>query len=118
MDKTCLDCGEILRGRADKKFCDDQCRSNYNNKLKADDYKEVKKVNHILLKNRKILAELTPDGKAKVTKAKLLKSEFNFNYHTHYYTTTKGATYIFCYEYGYLALEQDWFLLVHNQEDK
>lgn len=118
MERTCLDCGEVLRGRADKKFCDDQCRSNYNNKLKADDTKEVKKINAILFKNRKILARLTPDGKAKVSKAKLLKSEFNFNYHTHSYTTSKGAIYYFCYEYGYLALEQDWYLIVQNQEEK
>ncbi len=30
--KTCLTCGAPLIGRVDKKFCDDYCRSMYNNK--------------------------------------------------------------------------------------
>ena len=29
-EKRCLECGDVIKGRADKKFCDDQCRSNYN----------------------------------------------------------------------------------------
>lgn len=117
MDKTCLDCGNTIKGRADKKFCDDQCRSNFNNKLKADDSKEVKRINSILFKNRKILSKLNPDGKIKVPKAKLEKAGFNFSYHTHQYQTAKGATYVFCYDYGYLVLESDWYLLVRKQEE-
>jgi hypothetical protein len=34
--KTCLQCGTELRGRIDKKFCDDQCRTAYNNSIKTD----------------------------------------------------------------------------------
>ncbi|MFA6947300.1 MAG: DUF2116 family Zn-ribbon domain-containing protein, partial [Pedobacter sp.] len=33
MERECLDCGAALRGRTDKKFCDDQCRSNFNNRM-------------------------------------------------------------------------------------
>jgi len=29
--RKCLHCNHIIRGRADKKFCDDSCRSAYNN---------------------------------------------------------------------------------------
>ena len=36
VEKKCLDCGDSLRGRTDKKFCSDQCRNSYNNKLAAD----------------------------------------------------------------------------------
>ena len=39
--KTCASCGEIIKGRIDKKFCDDACRSNYNNKLNSE-LKEAK----------------------------------------------------------------------------
>ena len=117
MEKQCLDCGTAIKGRADKKFCDDQCRSNYNNRLKADDSKEVKRINSILFKNRKILHTLNPDGKTKVPKNKLEKAGFNFSYFTHQYQTAKGAVYIFCYDYGYLALENDWYLLVKKQEE-
>ena len=116
MEKTCLDCGSTIKGRADKKFCDDQCRSNYNNRLKAETTGIVKTINQVLGKNRKILEKLNPEGKAKVAKAKLLKEGFNFTYLTHTYSTQKGQTYKFCYEYGYLELEQDWLLLVKREE--
>ncbi|MBC7654417.1 MAG: DUF2116 family Zn-ribbon domain-containing protein, partial [Oligoflexus sp.] len=47
MDKQCLDCGNSIKGRADKKFCDDQCRSNYNNRIKAIEHPQIKKINQI-----------------------------------------------------------------------
>lgn len=31
---TCLNCDKTLKGRTDKKFCDDYCRNSYNNQLK------------------------------------------------------------------------------------
>ena len=36
MEKQCLECGTAIRGRADKKFCSDQCRNQYNNTLNRD----------------------------------------------------------------------------------
>nr|MBC7613627.1 DUF2116 family Zn-ribbon domain-containing protein [Pseudopedobacter sp.] len=116
MEKHCLDCGQKIIGRADKKFCDDQCRSNYNNRLRAEDQTTIKKINHILLKNRKILIELNPEGKVKVTKSKMEKAGFNFAYFTHIYETAKGAQYKFCYEFGYLPIENDYFLVVKSND--
>ena len=115
MDKTCLDCKSVIKGRADKKFCDDQCRSNYNNKMKTDHPTQIKTINTILLKNRKVLERFNPEGKIKVTEAKLTQQGFNFKYITHTYTTQKGDTYKFCYEFGYLRLEQDFYLLVKEK---
>jgi len=51
---------------------------------------------------------------AKANKDKLLHKEFQFKYITHTYTNKKGNTYFFCYEYGYLPLENDWFLIVRE----
>ena len=55
--KTCLACGKPLKGRIDKKFCDDYCRNNYNNqqKAKGSHSSYVRNINNTLLKNRKIL---------------------------------------------------------------
>ena len=36
MNSTCPECGDKLKGRADKKFCSDACRNAYNNKLNSD----------------------------------------------------------------------------------
>ena len=114
--KQCAECGETIKGRADKKFCSDLCRNSYNNKLNSDANSFVRNVNNILRRNRRILSELTPDEKAKVHKSKLADKGFNFNFFTNTYTTQKGAVYYFCYEHGYLKLENDYYFLVLRKQ--
>lgn len=116
MERSCLDCGKALVGRADKKFCDDSCRNNYNNHLKSDDTIVIKKINLILKKNRTLLVAFNPNGKIKVQRKKLAAAGFNFEYHTHSYKTQTGSTYYFCYEYGFLILNEEEVLLVKREE--
>lgn len=116
MEKKCLECGEKIKGRADKKFCSDQCRIFYNNRLNSDGTNYVRNVNNTLRKNRRILQELNPQGKVKVSRDKLLDKGFDFNYITSLYTTKDGNVYHFCYEHGYLALENNWYLLVMRKD--
>lgn len=117
--KACLTCGKTVRGRADKKFCDDACRNTFNNQVKADTNNYVRNINHALGKNRRILNELLPDTDemAKTSMSKLLHAGFQFRYLTHTYTNKKGNTYFFCYDYGYLPLEKDWYLIVRRKEE-
>ena len=119
--RKCLACGRTLKGRVDKKFCDDNCRNNYNNQQKAKgSYSSyVRNINNTLLKNRKILESiLPPTGEtAKANKEKLLRLGFQFKYLTHMYTTKTGKTYSYCYDYGYLPLENDWYLIVKRKEE-
>jgi hypothetical protein len=114
-ERTCLDCGAPLHGRADKKFCNDLCRNNYNNQLNSTSYNLVRNINNILKRNRRILEELNPTGKTKTTLKKLTAKGFDFEYHTRSYHTQNGKTYHFCYEYGYLPLDGDEFLLVKRE---
>lgn len=116
MDRLCLDCGKAVKGRADKKFCDDLCRNNYNNHLKAEDNLIVKEINQILKRNRSILSKFNPDGKAKVARSKLLNAGFIFDFYTHLHKTNNGNCYTFCYEYGYMQLNDDEFLLVKREK--
>ena len=116
-ERYCLDCGQALHGRADKKFCNDQCRNNFNNQLNSNSSNLVRNINNILRRNRRILEELNPTGKVKTTRKKLAAKGFNFEYHTRTYQTQNVKTYYFCYEYGYLPLEADEILLV-RREDK
>jgi len=116
--RKCLECKESLVGRSDKKFCSDQCRNLYNNRQNCDSTNLVRNVNNILRKNRRILQELNPKDKAKCHKDKMLEKGFNFTYFTSIYTTQKGATYFFCYEYGYLQLEDNFYFLVINNRLK
>jgi hypothetical protein len=115
-ERHCLDCGEVLHGRADKKFCDDQCRNNYNNQLNSSSYNMVRNINNTLKRNRRIMEELNPTGKTKTTRQKLAAKGFDFDYHTHTYQTQNGKTYHFSYEYGYLPLDGDEVLLVKREE--
>lgn len=114
--RACLDCSEIIQGRADKKFCNDQCRNNYNNQRNTDPI-VVRNVNTVLRKNRRILEELNPSGKTKVSRKKLLTKGFNFDYVTRIYHTQTNTVYHFCYEYGYLTLQNDEVLLVRKVDD-
>ena len=117
-NRPCLACGKILHGRADKKFCSDYCRNAYNNNLKAVSSPLIRKINSALLKNRRILeTALGAEEMQKLQKEKLLQQGFQFNYFTHTYTNKKGNIYFFCYEYGYLPLEHDWYLLVKRKEN-
>jgi hypothetical protein len=114
--KTCLYCDKPLQGRSDKKFCDDQCRNNYNNQLNSDNNNHVRNINNILRRNRRILEELNTTGKTNMPKSKLQERGFNFNYFTNLFKTKEGKTYFFCYEQGYLPLDNDWYLLVRQKQ--
>jgi len=115
MEKRCLDCHQPIIGRADKKFCDDACRSHYNNRMLSRETAYLRKINYILKKNRKILKALNPDGKVKVKGKALRDQGFDFNYITGIYVTHSGNQYRYCYDYGYLLLENDQVLLIRNQ---
>jgi hypothetical protein len=116
---TCLLCEKPLKGRSDKKFCDDYCRAAYNNELKSASNNYIRNVNNALGKNRRILESLLPEGEqtAKANQDKLLQLGFQFKYHTHQYTTKNGNNYFYIYEYGYLPLENNWFLIVKRNEE-
>jgi predicted nucleic acid-binding Zn ribbon protein len=110
--KSCQECGEKIVGREDKKFCSDACRNAYNNKINKDSTNLMRNINNKLRKNYRILNELNPDGKGRATKAKLLSKGFDFDFFTQIYQTKTGNTYYFVYNYGYMALEGDFFMLV------
>jgi uncharacterized protein YjdB len=116
--KQCLFCSNKITGRTDKKFCNDYCRNAYNNQLKSANSPAVRNINNTLIKNRRILETMLGEEKMiKQLKEKLLTQGFNFKYFTHNYTNQKGNVYYFCYEYGYLPLEHDWFLIVKRKDE-
>ncbi len=113
--KQCLECDKDFFGRADKKFCSDSCRNAFNNKNKSDDEAVMKRINRSLRNNRKILNELNPEDKTRLTKEKLIKKGFDFDYITQTYVTKEGKEYRFCYDQGYLDLGDSSFLLVKKK---
>ena len=116
----CLQCNKTIRGRTDKKFCDDSCRNTYNNQLKSGSNNLMRNINNALGKNRRILENFfkADEEIAKTTREKLIEKGFQFKYITHTYTTQKGKVYFFCYDFGYMPLENGWYLLVKREKKK
>ena len=61
LEKKCILCEKNIRGRADKKFCNDYCRAAYNNELKSPANNFIRNINNALGKNRRILATFLPE---------------------------------------------------------
>lgn len=114
--RLCPVCGDTIHGRKDKQYCSDQCRVSFHNEQNRDSSKFMKNINNILRKNWRILGKLNPRGKAKVTKAEMLDEGFKFAYFTNEYITKSGKVYRFCYDRGYIQLEDGIYALVVRHE--
>lgn len=110
-------CEKPVKGRSDKKFCNDYCRNSYNNRARAQSSHCIKIINKALLKNRRILQGLLGETGNATTASRetLLGQGFQFRYTTHSYTTQRGKRYWFCYDHGYLELEKDQYLIVKGE---
>ncbi|WP_281231402.1 hypothetical protein [Flavobacterium gelatinilyticum] len=113
--RTCLECSEKLVGREDKKFCSDNCRNAYNNKINKDSNNYMRNVNNKLRKNYRILSELNVDGKSKATREKMINKGFDFDFFTNILHTKTGNTYYFLYDQGYRSLDNDYYMLVKKE---
>ena len=118
MERVCQECSDVLLGRIDQKFCSDQCRNTFNNRLNRDETGYMKNLSRVLRKNRRILKELNPDGSSGASKMKLLSKGFNFMYFTHICETSEGNVCFFCFDYGYLPVENDYFAIIKNNATK
>jgi len=113
--RRCLECHTELYGRVDKKFCSDQCRNTYNNRIHASSNAYIRKVNYILRKNRRIMEELlsnTEKDARRVHKSKLTDKGFSFDYYTNVSKTKSNKYYYFSYEYGFMKLDDDYYTVV------
>ena len=117
MSGICLECGDKFKGRSDKKFCSDQCRNDYNNRINKDANNYVRWVNYILRKNRRILAGINKKTKIKVHKSTLIEKGFNFDFYTNTCPTKNGNTLYFCYDQGYTPLNNNYYVLHKKTSD-
>ncbi|MFA5619739.1 MAG: hypothetical protein WDA08_05470 [Weeksellaceae bacterium] len=118
MAEFCLECGDKIIGRIDKKFCNDSCRNAYNNRRNQDYSNLMRRINKKLRDNHRILNELPfKEGKTKTTRQKLNSDGFDFDFFTQIKIYKNGAEYRFVYNIGYKFLEDDWLLVVRNEEE-
>jgi len=118
--RKCPECGEVLIGRSDKKFCNPYCKSSYHYKKSLDSEPALfKKIDNHLKLNRRLLKNYNKAGKAVIRRNELISAGFNPDYFTHYWKNPKGEVYLFCYEYGFLQKAEhgvDKFVLVQWQK--
>jgi predicted nucleic acid-binding Zn ribbon protein len=115
--KQCLMCGEPIKGRRDKRFCDDQCRNAHYNEQHCNELQLMRNVHNILRRNRKLLESFFTNGqhKCKVRFDHLQHLGFSFRFHTHVELKKDGQPLYFCYEYGYQQLDST-FLMLYKKE--
>lgn len=113
MEKQCQNCSKVIRGRADKKFCDEACRNQFNNQLNSDTNAEMRAIQNILRKNRRILHDiLGGQEKLKTSLKKLTDKGFLPDYMTYLYNTKTGSQYRYSFEYGIMLLDEGMVLIV------
>lgn len=112
----CLYCKQPIdsfKGRKDRKYCDDRCRSSFHNQQREELNAVTGRVNNILLHNMKLLKTLLADKTTvSVSKEVLMRKGFSFDYHTQVY-----KDYRFCYEYGYIAKGEKYCKIVKGFKD-
>ena len=117
MKRHCLECNDAFRGRSDKKFCSDDCRSRHYHKRKGNQISRVRGINYILKRNRSILDKFTQEGKRKVRRNKLLELGFSFEFFTHMKENTSGTQFKFCYDQGY-STREDGSIYLKVEKDR
>ena len=99
----CENCGKDIKGRSDKRFCDDNCRNTFNHRKKIPDNETMSPIVNILKKNRSILSSLYAGENQTFTKMELVALGYNFDYCTDR-RVLQGVEYYFCFDYGYEIL--------------
>lgn len=103
-ERNCLTCNNTIRGRADKKFCNDYCRSTFNNKHDHAKLSHIRTITNTLLKNRKVLEKWAINRTTPVNLHELLSDGLNLAYFTHCINHPLGNPSNFCYDFGYQLL--------------
>lgn len=100
----CPICNSPFSGRADKKYCSDQCRYIANNKHKIEIERPIQEINKVLRRNRSILKQLCPAGKGIVRREILEAMGFDPSVFSSLYLTSAKQVYYICYDYAFTPI--------------
>ena len=115
VQRSCPICGNQVKGRSDKKFCSQKCRSINQYEKRTVEEAFYLKVDRQLKVNRKLLKKYNRSGHTTIRKEQLVSDGFDPKFFTHYWKNQKGEVYLFVYEYGFLQKKlrgMDRFILV------
>lgn len=113
MKGTCRICKKSFSGRADKKFCSQACKNEYNIKLRKATAQATTRIDAILHRNRSILLEIM--GKAstqkKVQRALLDAKKFNYTYLTHFHINSQNKFVHYVYDFSWIIFSDQEVLI-------
>lgn len=109
--RQCLECGDRIQGRMDKRFCTDQCRSSHHNKQRRFSLEVCSQINYRLRKNHKILSKLVRKAPVSVHRDTLLSQGFHFDYFTQAGIGEGGKECRMVYDYGYRCVGEQVYEL-------
>ncbi|ALL07105.1 hypothetical protein AQ505_17405 [Pedobacter sp. PACM 27299] len=122
--KCCENCGELIVGRTDKRFCDTYCKNTFNsNRRKAErfqEYDNLPEIFKIIKNNHEILktyqpAEFSEQSSTEgISRQELLAKGFNFRFFTSIQRDTFGEYWKFCFDYGWRENGYDYCSLSHD----
>ena len=113
--RHCKECGAPLKGRIDQKFCADFCRNQFHNRINWQHRMATKSINRILQNNHSVLRTfLCQHKKRKISSSEMLLMGFDFQYYTHVKKNRRGQVYQFCYDFGYLRIDEVYVYIVHQ----
>lgn len=124
--KTCSECGNPLGpGRSDRKFCNDICRTAYNNRRRGDSIAEpvisyrqeaFEKIFKILTTNQEMLMMYDIYKEPPYMFRDLLGKGFNPKYFTSE-RLIEGLLFKFCFDYGYHVTESGQVYIEESSEE-
>lgn len=114
---TCLECGKVFNGRSDKKYCSDECRAAFNDRIYRERRRDIALINGILRQNYAILHDLYDNGIQEIEPQILLRRGFDFNHFTSIdgRCEENGSIWIGCYSFSYSVNPDGTVVLRKNQ---
>jgi hypothetical protein len=112
----CLECKEVVQGRADKKYCSDSCRVAHHNQRRIEESRSLRAVNLILSRNRSILLHFLDETNSEIELQShhLSLKGFDFSFWTHQTNDSGGNTTSYCYDVGYQMLNTSKVLITRT----
>jgi hypothetical protein len=104
--RKCPVCHTEVVGRSDKVYCSPACKSSQQYEERLEQEAFFFEVDRQLKKNRRILRKYNQVGMTTLRQEVLLAEGFNPRFFTHYWKNGKGKVYFFCYEFGFLNLQE------------
>ncbi|MFB9844092.1 hypothetical protein [Mucilaginibacter ginsenosidivorans] len=128
-ENTCAECGMPLGpGRRDRKFCNDLCRTAYNNRKPKkkpaaepayleNETRDTRRIYQVLLKNRTILYYHNRYFGDELPLRDLIGRGFNLKFFTSEIMTPDGDIERYCFDMGYHISKSETVYIVERPEE-